>query len=114
MDGMPEAFEFASRDRVLTMPRLRSTREAAFSCVLAAMSLACSAGLLVAAVLEHPPVGIVPLLAIACIGCPVYGTWELPPALVVLRARRTNRRQTIDRFRRALRELPEIDHPLGR
>lgn len=100
--------------RVIAAPRLRTRTEAASACVVAAVSFACAAGLCVAAVLLHPPVAVVPLLVIACVGCPVLGTWELAPAVAALRnSGRVNNRRAIANFRRSLAALPETEHPLG-
>jgi hypothetical protein len=88
-------------------------RQAASACVFATMATACSAGLLVAAVLLHAPAAVVPLLVIVCIGCPVIAAWQLPPAIATLRARRVSHRQAIAMLRRSLDQLPEVEHPLG-
>jgi hypothetical protein len=98
---------------MVVMPRLVTHREAAGTIFVAAVSLLCSAGLCVAALVLHPPAPIIPLLVLACIGFPVLGTWELPPAIAALRARRESRRRLIASLRRGLDQLPEIDHPLG-
>ena len=92
--------------------RAFTRRQAVFTCVVAALSALCSGGLCVAAVLLHPPLAIIPLLVVTCVGCPVFGTWELPHALATLRA--DSRRRAIAMFRRSLEQLPETRHPLGR
>ena len=74
----------------------------------AAMALAC-AGLIVAAVLVPPPVGIVPVLVLVCIGCPMAAAYELPAAVTALRSHR----RAGAALRRGLDELPETPHPLG-
>ena len=81
--------------------------------MLALVSALCSAGLVAAAIVLHPPTAIVPLLVIVCVGSPVFGTWELPLAIAVLRARRASHRREIAMLRRALDQLPEVEHPLG-
>lgn len=102
-------------DPALADPRPRTRREAALACLFAALSLACAAGLCVAAVLLHPPVAVVPPLVIACVSCPVLGTWELAPAVAALRqGRADSHRSAIAHFRRSLAALPETEHPLGR
>jgi hypothetical protein len=93
--------------------RVPNRREAASACILALLSAACSAGLVAAAVLLHPPAAIVPLLVIVCVGCPVFGTWELPLAIAALRAGRVSHRRAIATLRRTLDQLPEVEHPLG-
>ncbi len=94
------------------VPRVFTPRQAVITCVLAALSALCSAGLCAAAVILHPPAGVVPLLVIVCVGCPVFGTWELPHAIAALRA--ASKRRAIATFRRSLEQLPETRHPLGR
>ena len=74
----------------------------------AAMALAC-AGLIVTAVLVPPPAAIAPVLALVCIGCPMAAAYELPAAIVALRAHR----RAAAALRRGLAELPETPHPLG-
>ena len=113
MDEMPKAPDSPGEGASLVPRRLPTRRQAASACVLALLSALCSAGLVAAAVLSHPPAAIVPLLVIVCVGCPVFGTWELPPAIAALRARRVSHRQAIAMLRRSLDQLPEVDHPLG-
>jgi hypothetical protein len=74
----------------------------------AAMALAC-AGLVVTAVLVPPPAAIAPFLALVCIGCPMAVAYELPGAILALRAHR----RAGAALRRSLAELPETPHPLG-
>jgi hypothetical protein len=94
---------------------LRSRRDAFCSCLLAATALACSGGLFIAALLLHPPVAVDPLIVLVCIGCPVFGTWELSSAIASLRAGRVRgKRMAVVQFRRSLARLPEVEHPLGR
>jgi hypothetical protein len=94
---------------------VRSRRDAFCSCLFAAAALACSGGLCVVALLLHPPVAVDPLVALACIGCPVFGTWQLSSAIASLRAGRVRgKRMAVAQFRRSLARLPEVEHPLGR
>ena len=74
----------------------------------AAMALAC-AGLIVTAVLVPPPTAIAPFRALVCIGCPMAVAYELPGAILALRAHR----RACAALRRGLAELPETPHPLG-
>jgi hypothetical protein len=93
---------------------LFTRREAIAACVFAAVAALCSAGLCAAAVLMHPPVAVIPLLVIVCVGSPVYGTWQLPYAIAALRAGRgESHRRAIASLRRSLDRLPEVEHPLG-
>jgi len=99
---------------VVAMPRLLTRRQVVCTCVLAVVSALCSAGLVAAAIVLHPPAAIVPVLVIVCVGSPVFGTWELPVAITALRAKRAGHRHALAMLRRTLDELPETDHPLGR
>lgn len=110
---MTNAYGPLNSSGALVAPRLVTRREAASACFLAFVSALCSAGLCAAAVVAHPPVAVVPLLVIVCVGAPVLGTWQLPHAIVALRARRESQRREIARLRRSLDQLPEIEHPLG-
>jgi hypothetical protein len=93
---------------------LLSRREAAAACLFAGVAALCSAGLCAAAVLAHPPAAVIPLLVLACVGSPVYGTWRLPHAIAALRAGRgESHRRAIATLRRSLDRLPEVEHPLG-
>ena len=65
-----------------------------------------AAGLVVAAALVTPPVAVLPVLALACIGAPMAGAFELARALSAVR-------EPYDRLRRELDRLPETPHPLG-
>jgi hypothetical protein len=75
--------------------------------------LACG-GLCAAAILVPAPVGVVPLVALCCVGCPMFAAWQIPSALDTLRLRsRRAQAAALAELRRGLAQLPEIDHPLG-
>jgi hypothetical protein len=78
----------------------------AFAAVSAAFTALFAAGLLVAAALVTPPAAALPALALACIGAPMAGAFELARALSAVR-------EPHDRLRRELDRLPETPHPLG-
>ena len=78
----------------------------AFAAVSAAFTGLFAAGLVVAAALVTPPVAVLPVLALACIGAPMAGAFELARALSAVR-------EPHDRLRRELDRLPETPHPLG-
>ena len=83
------------------------------ACVTAALAaLACS-GLISAAALAPAPVGVLPLIVLACVACPMLAALELPAAVSVLRERNGAARALAE-LRRGLDRLPEIEHPLGR
>jgi hypothetical protein len=46
--------------------------------------LACG-GLCAAAILVPAPVGVVPLVALCCVGCPMFAAWQIPSALETIR-----------------------------
>jgi hypothetical protein len=64
-----------------------------------------------AATLTPAPSAVVPLVALICVGCPMFASWEVPPALAALRARRGNK--ALAMLRESLDRLPEVEHPLG-
>jgi hypothetical protein len=110
MDGVDGTMESTV---AIAMPRLLTRRQVVSALMLAVVSALCSAGLVAAAIVLHPPAAIVPLLVIVCVASPVVGTWELPLALTALRARRAGHRHAIAMLRRTLDQLPETEHPLG-
>ena len=57
------------------------------------------------------PAAAVPLVAVVCVGCPLFATWEVPVAISSLRANRA--RKALARLRESLDQLPEVEHPLG-
>ncbi len=106
---MPAAFPTA--DTAVSRGVL-SRRQAVFTCVTAALVLLMGAGLCAAAVLARAPTAVVPLIAVACAGMPVFAAWRLPAALAVLRHPPTGR-LSLAALRRDLDRLPETEHPLG-
>lgn len=71
-----------------------------------------SAAVCAAAILTPAPAGVVPLVVLICIGCPMFAASEAPRALASMRADRAARRALVT-LRRNLDRLPEIEHPLG-
>ena len=94
---------------------LPTRRQAYGTCVLAALTLAGCAALIVAAVLAPAPPLVLPLVATVCIGCPLGIAWTLPLAIAVLRHSKPVAldRSSLRALRRTLDRLPETDHPLG-
>jgi hypothetical protein len=78
----------------------------AFATVSAVFTALFATGLVVAAALVTPPVAVLPVLAVACIGAPMAGAFEVGRALSAAR-------EPHDRLRRDLDRLPETQHPLG-
>jgi hypothetical protein len=64
------------------------------------------AGLLVAAVLKHPPLPVLPLVIATCVGCPMLAAFELARTLAAVGDPARELRRELDR-------LPEAPHPLG-
>ena len=92
----------------------RVTTRCAPSLVLAAAALtvALSCAVCVAAILAPAPIVAVPLVVAICVGCPIFAGWEAPLAVACLRADRAGGR-ALARLRQSLEKLPEIEHPLG-
>jgi hypothetical protein len=58
-----------------------------------------------------PPSAVVPLVALSCVGCPIFASWEVPGAIASLRADRG--RKALAALRKSLDQLREVEHPLG-
>jgi hypothetical protein len=82
---------------------------------VAAISALVSMAMCATAVLAHAPPIAVPLVVAICVGCPLFAGWEVPGALVTLRAERIERfeRRALAALRKSLAQLPETEHPLG-
>ncbi len=106
---MPAASPFA--DTALS-PGVLSRRQAILVCVTALLVVLMGAGLCATAVLVPAPAAVVPLVAVACAGMPVFAAWRLPVALGVLRGQRAGA-LSLAALRRELDRLPETEHPLG-
>jgi hypothetical protein len=70
-----------------------------------------SVTLCAAAILARAPSAVAPLVALICVGCPIFASWELPVAIASLRADRGHK--ALAMFRERLDRLPEVEHPLG-
>jgi hypothetical protein len=101
---------------------LPNPTQAKLICSLAITTALLCAGLFIAAALIPAPPAVLPLAAVACIGCPILAAWDLPIAVAVLRAAAAERRETwgqpldaraLVELRRSLERLPETEHPLG-
>jgi hypothetical protein len=79
--------------------------------LLAVATALASVTLCAAAILARAPSAVVPLVALICVGCPVFASWEVPVAVSELRARRGHKALAI--LRKSLDQLPEVEHPLG-
>src|SRR6059058_4858898 len=89
-----------------------SRAQAIMVCATAILTALICAGLCAAAILVPAPPGVVPLVAVCCIGLPMFAGWQVPSAVSVLRARH-ERHKALAELRRGLAKLPEIQHPLG-
>jgi hypothetical protein len=87
-------------------------RQAYANLVLTVLTIGASVALLTAVALVHPPLAVLPLVALVCIGCPVVMAWHVPISLAVLRATAVDER-AVSALRRGLDRLPEVEHPLG-
>jgi len=89
-----------------------------FLCATLALTVLVCAGLLLAAALVPAPPAVVPFVVVVCIGYPMAASWELRPALAMLRAsggltRRRRNARLLAEMRAYLEELPETPHPHG-
>ena len=97
---------------------LRTRSQAMFLCATLALTVLVCAGLLLAAALVPAPPAVVPFIVVVCIGYPMAASWELRPALGMLRAsggltRRRRNARLLAEMRAHLDELPETPHPHG-
>ena len=76
--------------------------------LVAALAVAISLATCIAAMLVPAPAAAVPLVAVVCVGCPLFASWEAPVAIASLRADKA-----LASLRESLDELPEVEHPLG-
>ena len=79
--------------------------------IAALLTALVSAATCVGAILVPAPPVAVPLVVAICVGCPMFAGWDVPNALVALRARRAG--EALAKLRRTLDDLPETEHPLG-
>jgi hypothetical protein len=103
-DGLLEVYAVAARrDAMPSQPAL--------TLLVALVTALISAGICTGAILAPAPAVAIPLVVAICVGCPLFAGWEVPSALVALRANRAG--QALTRLRRSLDQLPETEHPLG-
>jgi hypothetical protein len=96
-------------------------REVVAGCAFTAVTAAICAALLAAAVLVPAPAAVLPVVALVCIGCPMFAVWDLCRRRAELRAAEASCPETdagldaqaLADLRRALARLPETRHPLG-
>jgi hypothetical protein len=87
------------------------TRREAIARIAFAVLVALScAGLISAAALVPAPPGVLPLVAIVSVACPMAVTGELHAGIRALQ----RRRRALATLRRHLAQLPETSHPLER
>jgi hypothetical protein len=93
----------------------RARRLARVSVVVTAVACLASGALIVAAVLAHAPVVVLPLIVVVAVGGPLLLGGDLRAAIAVLRhpAHRPLRRRHIARLGGQGAPLGEVDHPLG-
>jgi hypothetical protein len=100
-------------DPVASVPRRQTPSQPGLVLLAAVMTSITSAVLLTAAILTPAPEVVVPLVVIVAIGCPVLASWQIPPVVATLRAKRFATR-ALSQLHRGLAQLPETEHPLGR
>lgn len=100
-------------DPLSLTPRWQTRSEPALVLFAALMTVVCSAVLLTAAILTPAPEAVVPFVVIISIGCPMLASWQIPPVVGSLRAKRFATR-ALTQMHRGLAQLPETEHPLGR
>ena len=86
-------------------------RQPVFVLLIAAITIAVSLATCIAAMLVPAPAAAAPLVAVVCVGCPLFASWEVPVALASLRANRAA--TALASLRESLDQLPEVEHPLG-
>ena len=79
--------------------------------LVAAVAVAVSLATCIAAMLVPAPAAAVPLVAVVCVGCPLFASWEVPVAIASLRVNRAEK--ALASLRKSLDQLPEVEHPLG-
>jgi hypothetical protein len=82
------------------------SRRATVAWAFAVVAAVVCAGLVVVAVLKHPPLPVLPLVIVTCVGAPMLAAFELARALGAGSDPARQLRQELDR-------LPEAPHPLG-
>jgi hypothetical protein len=107
---MQEDLVFQGNERAKWPPPAAGYRPVLFLLAFL-LSIMASAGLCVAAIAVPAPTAVAPLVAMVCVGAPVFAGWEAHTAILTLRAQRLSAR-AVSAFRRRLAELPETDHPL--
>jgi hypothetical protein len=96
-------------------------REVVAGCAFTAVTATLCAALLAAAALVPAPATVLPVVALVCIGSPMFAVWDLSRRIAALRAVDASAvdvepaldRRAIADLRRALARLPETRHPLG-
>jgi hypothetical protein len=104
--------ELLFRDPLSSAPHWQTRSQPALVLFAAFMTVVTSAVLLTAAILAPAPEAVIPFVVIISIGCPVLASWQIPPVVASLRAKRFARR-ALSQMHRGLAQLPETEHPLG-
>jgi hypothetical protein len=92
--------------------RFTARREPQLVLAVAVVTALVCMAMCAAAILTPAPAAAVPLVVAMCVGAPMFAGWDVPVALAWVRAER-GRGKALDALRRALDELPEVEHPLG-
>jgi hypothetical protein len=105
-------FELLGGRRPLTGPEFRSSLRPRLVLIVALVTALSSMAVCAAAILVPAPAAVVPLVVTVCVGAPLFAGWEAPGALAWVRAERSHR-CALTKLRRALDQLPEVEHPFG-
>jgi hypothetical protein len=106
-----------SGDLTLVVPARpdRGRADATLVLIASLLIVVMGAGICAGAILAPAPAAVVPLVVATSIGLPLFAAWQLPTAVVCLRAGRADRASVtaLVELRRTLDQLPETEHPLG-
>lgn len=108
---MPDVELLGDRPPV-TGAQFRSSLRPLLKLIVAFVTAVSSMAFCAAAILVPAPAAVVPLVVTVCIGAPLFASWEAPGALAWMRTERSHR-SALTKLRRALDQLPEVEHPLG-
>ena len=104
---------FVSEDvRPIAWPPLCTRRQARLVVLDLLAAVRIGVAVCVAAMVVPPPAAVAPVVAMVCVGGPIFAGWQAPEAVARMRAERFGR-HALAELQRRLVELPETEHPLG-
>ena len=98
--------------RPVAWPSLRTHRQACLVLLELLVAVLISVAVCSAAIAVPAPAAVAPLVAMACVGGPIFAGWQAPEAVARMRAERFGR-HALAELQRRLVELPETEHPVG-